>query len=191
VRAASGISDWTFLWRFLTRPLAVASPIPSSPRLAKRIAQEIDNAQNGFVLELGPGTGAVTRALLAHGVAANDLIAIESDPTFVRLLSKALSAVTVLQGDAFDFRAVLRMRGLDKPLRAIVCGVPVLSKSLEIRQAFLRNCIKALQPGGPFIQFTYDVRPPIPPTPEADVTHAAALWWNFPPMHVWTYRSAS
>src|SRR5438067_13785643 len=74
-----------FFKSFLARPWKIASPIPAGRKLATKIAEQIDREPGGFVLELGPGTGAVTRAICER-VAEQDVIAIESDAGFVALL---------------------------------------------------------------------------------------------------------
>ncbi|HXL99180.1 MAG TPA: rRNA adenine N-6-methyltransferase family protein [Rhizomicrobium sp.] len=185
--SATTTNDWQFLRGFLARPLAVASPVPSGRALARTIAAQIAPTPGGLVLELGPGTGAVTRAILEQGVARADLVAIESDPQFADLLREQFTGVAVIQGDAFDFARLLRARGTGEPLRSIVSGVPVLSQPVEIRHRLLRDAVAALRPGGPFIQFSYGMRPPIPPVDGIAVRRAAIVWRNLPPMHVWVY----
>src|SRR5205085_8776905 len=105
--ANSSSHDWAFLKGFLARPWRVASPIPSGRRLARKIAEQIDPQPGGSVLELGPGTGAVTRAIRAHGVAEADLVLIESDPQFVAVLKRAFPLAHVVEGDAFAFARLL------------------------------------------------------------------------------------
>lgn len=183
--------DWQFLRRFMANPLAVASPVPSGHHLAEAIAAQIDTEEEGAVLELGPGTGAVTQAILDRGVAPKDIIAIESDSDFVSLLRRRFLETAILEGDAFSFRRVLANAGLYQHLRAIVCGVPVLSQPEDVREHFLRWAMAMLKPGMPFIQFTYDMFPPITPPKGISVEHAAGVWLNLPPMHVWVYRTQS
>ncbi len=119
--------EMRFLRSFLADPLRVASPIPSGRRLARTIAAQIDPRPGGIVLELGPGTGPVTQAILESGVAPCDLVAIESDAEFAAQLREDFAGVRIIEGDAFEFPVLLRAAGLDAPLRTIVSGVPVLS----------------------------------------------------------------
>src|SRR5947207_10827289 len=96
-------ANLAFLKRFLARPWKVASPVPSGRRLAAKIAEQIDPEPGGKVLELGPGTGAVTRALRERGIAEQDLVLIEADREFVTLLRAQFPAARVIEGDAFAF----------------------------------------------------------------------------------------
>lgn len=180
--------EMRFLRGFLANPLKVASPVPSGQKLARAIARQIDPRPGGTVLELGPGTGAVTKAILEFGVAPADLAGIEFDPEFVGLLRTRFADVRILSGDAFDFRRVIGEAGIAEPLRSIVSGVPVLSRPQEVRQAFLRDAMAALRDDAPFVQFSYGMEPPIAPTLGVAVKRAAIVWQNLPPMHVWVYR---
>ena len=177
-----------FLHGFLAHPLGVASPVPSGRRLARTIAKQIDSTMSGPVLELGPGTGAVTAAILERGVAAADLTAVESDPNFVLLLREKFCNARILLGDAFLFPEIVRATGARASYRAIVSGVPVLSRPVAERQRLLTSAMECLQPQAPFIQFSYGAKPPIPPIRGVEVEHAAFVWQNIPPLHVWVYR---
>src|SRR5579864_2049391 len=121
-------SHLAFLKGFLARPWRVASPIPSGRRLAATIAGQIDPDPGGTVLELGPGTGAVTRAIRERGVAETDLVLIESDPEFVRLLRSTFPGAQVIEGNAFAFAELLGTRA--RHLTGIVCGLPVVREPL-------------------------------------------------------------
>jgi phosphatidylethanolamine/phosphatidyl-N-methylethanolamine N-methyltransferase len=73
-------------------------------------------------------------------------------------------------------------------LRAIVCGVPVLTQPMHLRRNLLSTAMRWLKAGSPFIQFSYGARPPIPPHDEVRVHHAETVWQNLVPMHIWVYR---
>jgi len=184
--ANSSSHDWAFLKGFLARPWRVASPIPSGRRLARKIAEQIDPQPGGSVLELGPGTGAVTRAIRAHGVAEADLVLIESDPQFVALLKRAFPLARVVEGDAFAFA---RLLGSDaRGLRAIVSGLPVVGEPAERKRQFLEAALTALGPGRPFVQFSYSNCPPLPEHDGVGVRRVGIVWQNIWPMHIWVYR---
>lgn len=180
-----------FLRAFLTNPAKVASPVPSGPRLAAAVAAEVPLDGAGLVLELGPGSGAVTQAILERGVAPADLIAIEYDRDFCTLLRRRFPHSAILEGDAYGFRRLLP----DARFRAIVSGVPVVGLPQSSHHALLRDAVAALLPGRPFIQFTYSMTPPLAvPQDMAGqiaVERAAIVWANLPPMHVWRYRQVS
>lgn len=179
-------NELQFLREFLARPFRVASPIPSGRVLARKIAQQIAPQPGGLVVELGPGTGAVTRAILASGIADSDLIAIESERRFVALLRAQIPAVRTIEGDAFRFLELLGAES--RSLRSIVSGLPVLGQPLERRKKLLGDAMAALRPGNPFIQFSYSASPPLPASNDIQVGRAATVWRNLPPMQIWVYR---
>ncbi|MGH6878244.1 MAG: class I SAM-dependent methyltransferase [Rhizomicrobium sp.] len=181
-------NDWQFLREFLAQPLKVASPIASGRTLARRIAAQIDPDPGGAVLELGPGTGSVTRAIRERGVPDCELIGIESDRQFVLLLRRQLPDIRVIEGDAFGFARLLGREG--RSLRTIVSGLPVLGRPPELRRQFLRDALAALKPGRPLIQFSYGLYPPLPPVDGVEVQRGAFVWLNLPPMQIWVYRRA-
>jgi phosphatidylethanolamine/phosphatidyl-N-methylethanolamine N-methyltransferase len=140
------------------------------------------------VVELGPGTGPVTEALLAEGIAEERLVLVEFNPTFCQLLHKRFPAATVVQGDAYSLR---RLVGglLQKPAAAIVSGLPLFSKPVRMRLSLFREALELLAPNAPFIQFTYAVVPPIPKRLAGVRAEASErIWKNMPPARVWVYR---
>ena len=181
----SSAHDLQFFKSFLARPRTVASPIPSGRTLAAKIAAQIDPEPGGLVLELGPGTGAVTRAICER-MAEQDLIAIESDGGFVALLRAQFPRARIVEGDAFAFADVLGENARD--LRSIVSGLPVIGQSLAVRRRFLESAMGALQTGRPFVQFSYSGRAPFPCIDGVIAQRAAIVWQNILPMHIWVYR---
>ncbi len=150
------------------------------------IAAQIDPRPGGAVLELGPGTGAVTRAIRESGISDLELIAIESHRRFVVLLRRELPGVRIIEGDGFAFARLLDREA--RGLRSIVSGLPVIGQPAELRNRLLRDAIAALEPGRPFIQYSYSPRPPYPSLDGVRVTRAGTVWFNLPPMHIWVYR---
>jgi phospholipid N-methyltransferase len=147
-----------FLFAWAAAPLRVASVTPSSAKLAELMTREI-GADTGPVLELGPGTGPFTRALLSRGVMENDLTLIESGVDFARMLKQRFPAARVLQMDAAHLR--------DKPIfsepivGATVSGLPFLNIPPRQTLAILEGVFKVMRPGAALYQFTYGPRCPI------------------------------
>jgi phosphatidylethanolamine/phosphatidyl-N-methylethanolamine N-methyltransferase len=178
-----------FFSSFLANPLKIASPVPSGPRLADAIAAQIGQTQNEPILELGAGTGAVTKAILDHGVRPSHLVAIERDGHFLRHLRGTFRNSCILEGDAFEFERLLAQAGYAPPLGAIICGVPVLSQPMHVRRKLLTTAFQWLRAGAPFIQFSYGSRPPIGPGEGACVERGAVVWQGILRLHVWVYRA--
>ncbi len=173
-----------FLRGLISNPRGVSAPTPSSPTLSRRIAEQVDAAREGLVVELGPGTGVVTQALLARGIVPQRLIAIEQTASFANLVRRRLPAVRVHQGDALAFEKYLPR---DIAVAAIVSGLPLLQFPVEQRVSLLRRALACQDEGGCFVQLSYSWRPPVPPDPGM-LLEKTVVWRNFPPAHVWTYR---
>ncbi|MGO4620659.1 class I SAM-dependent methyltransferase [Ensifer sp. 2YAB10] len=146
-----------FLRSWAARPLEVAAIAPSSRRLAMAMTTEI-GPFSGNVLELGPGTGAFTRALLRKGVYENNLILVERNPAFATLLRKRYPSATLIEGDAqhLSLPAV-------KSVGAAISGLPLLSMPAQAVQAILSAIFHHLAEGASLFQFTYGPRCPISP----------------------------
>lgn len=178
--------EWQFFRGLFARPRNVGAIAPSSPALARAIAEQIDPATPGPVLELGPGTGVVTEALIARGIAPERIIAIEFDPDFARLVAARFPAVSVINGDAFDLAKTLGHR--KGPFAGIVSGLPLLNFSPAQRTELVTAGLSLLAPGAPFVQFSYGLHSPIAPPEGAHVRQAAFIVMNLPPARVWVYR---
>lgn len=176
-----------FLRGLIARPRGVGAIAPSSSALARAVAAQVDPAQPGPVLELGPGTGAITREILRRGVAPERLTLIEYDPSFVELLAARYAHVRVLTGDAFAFEASLGHDGGQR-FAAIVSGIPLLNFPIGKRRALVETALKRLNPGAPFIQFSYGLYAPFSAPAGASVRLAAFVWMNLPPARVWVCR---
>ena len=178
-----------FLRTWLDRPLATGAISPSGPALARAMAAPVDPSLPGPVIELGPGTGPVTEALLARGVPEHRLILVEFDPDFCALLAERFPAATVVEGDAY---ALERTLGGWLPERAAACvsSLPLLTRPEGEREALLRDAFRLLQPEAPFVQFTYGLGSPVPHDGGGvAATVSPPIWLNLPPARVWVYRA--
>ena len=177
-----------FIRSWIERPLATGAVTPSGRILARTMARYVEPKLPGRVVELGPGTGPVTEALVEHGIDPARLILVEFNPRFCALLRARFPTATVLQGDAYRLREMLAGL-LRQPLAAGVSGLPLFTKPLRVRLRLLRESLSLLRPAAPFVQFTYAVVPPIPKAVSG--VHAEAserIWMNLPPARVWVYR---
>jgi phosphatidylethanolamine/phosphatidyl-N-methylethanolamine N-methyltransferase len=177
-----------FIRSWIEKPLSIGAVTPSSRVLARTMAAYVDPQSTGPVIELGPGTGPVTEALVANGVEPARLVLVEFNPTFCRLLRTRYPAATVVQGDAYRLRNVLGSL-VREPAAAVVSGLPLVTKPMRTRLRLVRDAFALMLPGAPFVQFTYAVMPPIPKA-LAGVTAEASerIWMNIPPARVWVYR---
>ena len=177
-----------FLRTWIEKPLATGAVMPSSKVLARTMASYVDPDSTGPVIELGPGTGPVTQALVEHGVDPARLVLVEFNPSFCRMLRSRYPAATVVQGDASRLKHLLEST-LRAPAAAIVSGLPLVTKPLRTRLRLISDAMTLLAPSAPFVQFTYAMVPPIPKNYAAVSAEASELiWMNIPPARVWVYR---
>jgi phosphatidylethanolamine/phosphatidyl-N-methylethanolamine N-methyltransferase len=176
-----------FLRALIARPKHVGAVAPSSRALARAIARQVDPARPGPVLELGPGTGVITAAILERGIAPERLTVIEYDAEFAAAIAARFHGVHVIQGDAFDLGRTLGSRHAE-PLAGIVSGIPLLNFPMPRRQAYVAALTERLAPGAVLAQFSYGMHAPVVPPPGHSVICAARVWANLPPARVWVYR---
>jgi phosphatidylethanolamine/phosphatidyl-N-methylethanolamine N-methyltransferase len=177
-----------FLRSWIEKPLHVGAVMPSGRLLARTMAQYVDIDSNDPVIELGPGTGAITSALLHRGVDQKRLVLVEYNPGFCALLRDRYPQAKVVQGDAYTLRDTL-WNVLSAPATAVVSGLPLVTKPMSTRLKLIRDAFAALAPGAPFVQFTYSVAPPIPKSlPGVSTEASERIWMNLPPARVWVYR---
>ncbi len=184
------MSDELLFFRGLfARPRNVGAIAPSSPALARAIAQQIDPEVPGPVLELGPGTGVVTEAILKRGIAPERLTAIEYDSDFAHRLAARFPHIRVVNGDAFELTRTLG-KERNVPFAAIVSGIPLLNFPMSTRTGLIETALEHLIPGAPLIQFSYGLHSPVAPPQGATVRQAAFVVMNLPPARVWVYRKS-
>jgi phosphatidylethanolamine/phosphatidyl-N-methylethanolamine N-methyltransferase len=177
-----------FLRSWIEKPLHMGAVMPSGRLLARTMAQYVDKDGEDPVVELGPGTGAITSALIDRGIDPRRLVLVEYTPGFCALLRDRYPQATVVQGDAYKLRDTL-WSVLSAPAAAVVAGLPLVTKPMMTRMKLIRDAFNALAPGAPFVQFTYSVAPPIPKSlPGVSTEASERIWMNLPPARVWVYR---
>ncbi|HJR70376.1 MAG TPA: methyltransferase domain-containing protein [Gammaproteobacteria bacterium] len=174
-----------FVKGWIRNPLAIGALAPSGKSLAKLMAKDV--GPGARVVELGAGTGTVTAALLANGVAPGDLHLVERDPQFVKILKRRFPRCHVVAADALE---------LDRPLDAaafdfVVSGLPLLCFSPDKRARLLEQGLQLLKPQGRLHQFTYAGRCPIDRDVRAELRVESSLLGiaalNLPPAFVYRF----
>ena len=185
-----------FIKAWLDNPLTTGAVSPSGRFLARMMARYVDPQRPGPIIELGPGTGPVTEALVARGVAPERLVLVEYDAAFCQLLARRYPAATIVKGDAYRLTETLADI-LREPAAAIVSGLPLLTRPERQRVDLLQEAFALMRPDGSFVQFTYGMVSPIPRgkhgfgRPSFEAEASPAVWLNLPPARVWVYRRAT
>lgn len=175
-----------FFRRWLANPLQMGSIIPSSRALCERIARNVERADDEYVLELGAGTGVVTKAMLDRGIPPEKIIVVEIVPEMAEHLRQVLPGVNVICGDAFAVKDSLKPEWIHK-IGTAICGIPLVMLPLEQQQKFV-DAVEAVAPGKGFLLLTYCITSPLPHRKLG--LDAKRLEWtpmNFPPASVWRY----
>lgn len=186
--AAKFDDELKFIKGWIDRPRAVGAIVPTSSVTARHMASVIDAGSALPVLEIGPGTGIITKAILRHGVQPSQLYAVEYSHDFVTHLRDSYPGVNVIEGDGFNLDKTLGDKaGLT--FDCVVSGVPLLNFPVERRVAYLEQLLKRIPHGRPVVQFSYGPKSPIPPgRGDYTVEHFHFVLRNIPPARIWLYR---
>lgn len=184
------------LGRFVRSPRTVGAVAPSSRALAEEMVQGLDLSGAANVVELGPGTGVVTRAIAERLGPDAHALAVDVEPAFVAAIARRFPRVDAVCGSAADLPALLRERGMF-PASHVISGLPFASLSTEVTTRILDAIVESLERGGTFTTFQYVNGYP---TPLAKAFRKAmtermgsgpsrrVVWRNFPPAYVLTWR---
>ncbi len=173
---------------WIANPKAVGAIAPTSATMARIMASAARCDAELKVLELGPGNGVTTRAILEHGVAAENLIAIEFTKSFLPGLRLRYPGVNFVHGDAFDISQISAELGIEK-FDTAISGLPLLNFPVDDRARLVELVLDQLVPGRPLIQFSYGLRPPVPARDGYfTVTQLDSVLLNLPPARIWAYR---
>jgi phosphatidylethanolamine/phosphatidyl-N-methylethanolamine N-methyltransferase len=179
-----------FVRSLLRNPSAVAALAPSSPRVSKLVASSV-NGDTSSVLEIGAGTGAITGALLEHGVQPERLFLIERDPSLVEYLRDRFPGVRVKCGDAVHASHILSNESVGA-VKTIVSSMPICNLTTQEKIATVRAILKTLAPGGQLLQLTYASACPIPISRLGlDAERVGRVWMNLPPAYVWRFTRSN
>lgn len=195
-----GLETIHFIRQWARSPRRTASIIPSSFHLAHAMIDGLGTPCPGHTLiELGPGSGVMTRILLNRGFAASDILSIEQNADFVRLLktNPRFDDAHIVAGDARHTDRILQdspMAG--KPVQGVLSSLPMLNISADVQMDILKAVMAVLSPGGVFVQFTYK---PWGTPMKAEVMEALGLKGrkirsvlkNTPPAYVWLFEKPS
>ncbi len=177
-----------FLRRWLAHPLKVGAVLPSSPALARLVARQVPLHPDQAVVEVGAGTGSVTKGLLEAGVPADRLFVIEIDADLCAFLRKQVPQAQVINGDASRLAELLPSKWLGK-VSTVISGIPMVTLPLDLQQRFVNAWFDVMTPEGRMLQYTYSL---VSPLPESKLgikgRRKGIAMLNVPPAWVWSYE---
>jgi phosphatidylethanolamine/phosphatidyl-N-methylethanolamine N-methyltransferase len=177
-----------FVRRWLANPFKIGAIVPSAPALARRMARQTEYKDGEVVVELGPGTGAVTRALLKAGVAEEHLVLVERDQHMYDFLKTRFPQATLILGDARQLDQILPPCWVGK-VSTVVSSLPLMGLPGSVRDDIVNAAFTVMSEGGHFVQYTYGLFSPIPRKQLGLVGKKVAFAGvNLPPASVWRYN---
>jgi phosphatidylethanolamine/phosphatidyl-N-methylethanolamine N-methyltransferase len=179
-----------FLREWFANPQRTGAVAPSSPQLAAAMARWLPPNPESYVLELGPGTGAVTEALIERGLREDRLVAIENNPKMARLLRKRFPSAHIITGDAWQLDELLRER--PEPIEsvgAVISSLPLLNFAPEEAEGLAQKIRTVLEPQGTWVQYSYRIhKRRTRGTSRFRLMASKIVWFNLPPARVNVYR---
>ncbi|MCF3640798.1 class I SAM-dependent methyltransferase [Rhizobium sp. TRM95111] len=173
-------------WMSNTR--AVGSIIPTSSVTARRMASVTDPSSDLPVLELGPGTGVITKAILQRGIEPARLVSVEYSTDFYNHLLARFSGVRFINGDAFDLDRTLGDLK-DQTFDSVVSAVPLLNFPMHRRVSLIEDLLGRIPVGRPVVQISYGPLSPVIAMPDRyQISHLDFVVRNIPPAQLWVYR---
>ena len=187
----AALSDSTvFLREWFVNPQRTGSVAPSSPQLGAAMARWLPRNPESFVLELGPGTGAVTDALLKYGLREDRLIAIEHNPALAKFLQKKFPRACIISGDAWEMDTLLA--ALPVPVAsvgAVISSLPLLNFPKAQADALAQKIRAVLEPRGRLVQYSYHlIKDRSRGADDFRLVASQIVWWNFPPARVHVFQ---
>jgi phosphatidylethanolamine/phosphatidyl-N-methylethanolamine N-methyltransferase len=179
-----------FLREWFANPQRTGAVAPSSPKLAAAMAHWLPANPDSYVLELGPGTGAVTSALLDHGLREDRLVAIENNPKMASLLRKRFPGAHIITGDAWHLETLLReCREPIESVGAVISSLPLVNFPLEQAEQLAEKIRSVLEPQGNWVQYSYHIhRRSTRGTSRFHLRASKIVWLNLPPARVNVYQ---
>jgi phosphatidylethanolamine/phosphatidyl-N-methylethanolamine N-methyltransferase len=190
VNVTQGKETELFFRQWLRSPKSMGSVIPSSRALARAVANQVVWQPGQVVVELGAGTGAISRALTDSGLPPEAMMMIELDRSLFEYLHERFPQMRVVNGDATRLVDILRQQGVGE-VGTVISGLPMVNMPLAFQRAIVDQGLAAIAPGGCMLQYSYSPIAPIPAKKlGVDVKLVKFVLRNFPPATVWRYRRA-
>ncbi len=178
------------LREWVANPQGTGSIAPSSPQLGAAMARWLPRNPDSYVLELGPGTGAVTDALLKYGLREDRLIAIEFNPNLAKLLRKRFRHAHIITGDAWELDTLLAELPLPvESVGAVISSLPLLNFPKEKADELAQKIRSILEPRGRWVQYSYQiVKDRARGGEDFRLLASKIVWLNFPPARVSVFQ---
>lgn len=193
VQFREGVADQvSFLGTVFRAPRAVGAVAPTSAQSGRVMASHIDLSSGLPVLELGAGTGPITKQIIDFGLPPEKLVSIEFSGPLCRVLEKRYPDVTVIEGDAVDMKKTMHAHmgdAMPEAFDSVICALPMLNFPPHVRKRILETGLSLIGPGRPFVQISYGFVPPVNVDDDPSISLTRSRWVlkNLPPSRIWVY----
>ncbi len=181
-----------FITSWAKNPRLVGSVLPSQPTLTNAMANLVDLSVEGSIIEIGAGTGVVTKPLLKR-VGRDRLLVIERNEHLFNILRKTFPDANILLEDAQHLPQIMARHGVVK-INSIVSSLPFLTIPDDLGEMIFAEMVRAIGKNGKIIQFSFGLKSPI--SKEWLENHgmkgscAKTIFAHIPPAKVWVYTAA-
>jgi len=174
---------YSFLKALIHNPREMGAIFPSSSFLAKEMAAHVLKNREGVVVELGAGTGVITKALLRSGVQPGNIIIVESSASFVKKLRRRFPAIRIVEGNAAELMTLLAFE--KREVHTIISSLPLRSLHKPMAESILQQINLRLSQEGRYIQYTYSFyEDPFFSLANYRRVISKRIWMNLPPARV-------
>jgi phosphatidylethanolamine/phosphatidyl-N-methylethanolamine N-methyltransferase len=191
-RASKGFlnDEYRLFWnRLLKNPRNIGAIFPSSDYLGRFVARIVSQNSPQTVIEIGAGTGRLTQSLLRGGIHPTQLLVVELDFLLIQFLQKNFPFLQTIHGDAFELPTLLPLQ-LIKKADVIISGIPLMNLTFSEKIRLMDSCFQVLKPQGRMIQFSYNLKSPLPFRKMGLFgKRLGHVFFNIPPATIWEYRS--
>jgi phosphatidylethanolamine/phosphatidyl-N-methylethanolamine N-methyltransferase len=178
-----------FIQELFNNPRQIGAILPSSRNLAVAMARWLPHNSDAYALELGPGTGAVSQALIERGLREDRLIAIEKSPKMADHLRTRFPHAQIITGDAFELDKLLQKHARHADhISTVISSLPLMNFPAQIAHDLARKIRAVLPPGGKLVQYTYRVGRTPKAAAHFDFVATDVIWLNFPPARVSVFQ---
>ena len=196
IKTAETMIRNSLTFQFLKNPFSVGAVCPSSPFLAEEIAKNAGLETALSVAELGPGTGALTGAILKRKSDEAKFFAVELNVSVLEIFRKKFPEVKIYNESAAKLGEIARKEGLTS-VDSVISGLPWAAFPESLQDELLSAIAGTLSPDGCFSTFSYIHCPLLPAGKRfrnklseyfASVETSAVVWRNLPPAFVYRCR---
>ncbi len=184
---SSLLSRWLYIKKFINSFTTMGSVTPSSKRACKILANQI-KSNGGYILELGPGSGTVTKAILDSGVSYEKFIAVEIDEHFYHFMKNKFPKLNIIHASATDLQKILPKDAIGN-VSTIISTIPMLNLKEDLIKEIIDASFSVMKKDGNFVQICYKHTSPINSKKFGLKQYkCATVLWNIPPMTVFEYQ---